>query len=66
MKGTCRDEKRETGAIPCGAFCETTYHIECIYYNARKTDSYGDGYCMKLGGYKKPFENTSCGYWIAK
>lgn len=52
--------------IPCGKFCETTFHAECIYYNARKTDSSGDGYCEKRGGYKRPFENTSCDDWRAK
>ena len=48
--------------FPCGVFCETTYHAECVYYNARKTDSDGWGYCMKRGGY----ENTSCDDWLGK
>lgn len=36
--------KERVRQLPCGHLCETTYHAECIYYNARKTDSYGDGF----------------------
>lgn len=55
-----------TCTLPCGRLCETTYHIECIYYNTRKTDRDGWGYCEKKGGYKKPYENTSCDYWVGR
>ena len=59
-------KKNGTITLPCGKMCERTLHAECIYYNARKADHDGWGYCEKLGGYKNPFENTSCNYWISK
>ena len=30
--------KNASVTLPCGKMCEMTYHIECIYYNARKID----------------------------
>ena len=52
----------KTVKIPQGKFCSGNC-CDCVYYEARNTDSNGRGYCNHYGSHYYPSERQGCGWY---